>query len=384
MMGSDRNGSGGRGPAPWREPEPLSRAEMDDIDAMYARLGGTHYDLLGVTSTADRPAVRAAYFELMKRYHPDVYWERDLELYRPRVEAIFRELTVAFETLCDSRRRAEYDAALAARNAPPRPAAAPVSPPKTTGILRKPTTPPTGGSVPPRESGETPSARPPERPASASPGARPSEAPARRASDVPPGVDERVPRDITLQSLLRARGGHIAKQQRERVADLEERVQQAQMRNDVPEVIGLLREAVTLSPDDATLEQRLAQAEAEQAAVLVERLRNAARVHEKDRRWDAAVEAWIRASNERPSDLALLLAVVHASCEGHVDLPRAAEYARRATQLDPRCADAFALQARVFFLAGRMASARGAVDNALRIDPKHPAALDLASRIKAR
>ena len=134
----------------------------------------------------------------------------------------------------------------------------------------------------------------------------------------------------------------------------------------------------------AGLRARLAQAEAAASTVLFERYRNYARVCEKDQRWEPAVESWIRASDQRPDDVALLLSVVNASCEGLIDLPRAAEYARRATQLDPQSADAFALQARVFLLAGRMASARGAVENALRLAPSHAGAVELAKRLKLR
>lgn len=351
--------------------ESLSKLEMDDVDAMYERVGRTHYDVLGVSPSADRPAVRAAYFEHMKRFHPEVFWDRDLGLYRPRIEEIFRALTLAFEVLCDAQRRAEYDATLAALKAPPTLASNDALHVKTTGILRRPVEQEYAPAASPSAgSGETTRIQ--------------------RRSDPPkppehaPPPDEKVPREITLQSLMRSRSEHLAKQRRDRVTEIEERIRQAEVRNDAGEALSLLREAAMLAPHDGALAQRLQQAEAAASGVTFERYRNLARMCEKDKRWDAAVEAWLRASHERPDDVSLLLSVVHASCEGLVELQRAAEYARKATTLDPRNAEAFALQARVFFLAGRMASARGAVDAALRLAPTHEGALELARRLKTR
>lgn len=351
------------------ESEPLSKPEMDDVDLMYERVGRTHYEVLGVEPDANRPAVRSAYFNLAKRFHPDVYWDRDLGLYRPRIEEIFRAITVAFETLCDDHRRADYDRVLVALKAPPTLASNDAVRVTSTGILRRP-----------QELDQIDAAK--ARPADSVRAAPRIDAP--RTPEPPPMPEERVPKEITLQSLLRARGEHLAKQRRERIAAIEERVHAAEVRNDAGEALSLLREAATLAPGDASLKERLQQAEASASGLTFERYRNIARMCEKDKRWDAAVEAWIRASNERPDDVSLLLSVVGASCEGLIELPRAADYARRATALDPRNADAFALQARVFFLAGRMASARGAVENALRIAPSHAGAVELSKRLKSR
>ena len=355
-----------------QEPEPLTPIEMDAVDTTYGRLGNNHYELLGVSSDADRPTIRAAYFEQMKRFHPDVYWDRDLGLYRPRIEEIFRRLTTAFEVLCDGPRRAAYDQTLEALRAPPSKATNDVVRVTTTGIHRRPVE---LDAVAPKR--PTPLSLEAPRVAAKTPVAP------RPAVDVG-GVDERVPKEITLQSLMRSRSEHLAKQRRDRVSEIEERIKQAEVRNDAAEALTLLREAAALAPHDASIAERLQQAELASSGVAFERYRNLARICEKDKRWDAAVEAWIRASSERPSEVALLLAVVNASCEGLIDLPRAADYARRATAAEPKNADAFAALGRVFFLAGRLASARGAVESALRIDAKHAAALELARKLKIR
>ena len=76
--------------------------------------------------------------------------------------------------------------------------------------------------------------------------------------------------------------------------------------------------------------------------------------------------------------------MARASCDGNLDLRRAAEYARRATTIAPTNADAFALLARVFLLADRPASALGAAQSALKLDPTHALAASLARQLKQR
>jgi curved DNA-binding protein CbpA len=109
-----------------------------DIDAdrcrfiveVHARLPTmTYYEVLGVGPKDDKKAMKRAYFELVRTMHPDRYFGKRLGDYRPKMEAIFTRVTQAYETLTDPKRRAEYDAALAAEDAlrpTPRPAAATV------------------------------------------------------------------------------------------------------------------------------------------------------------------------------------------------------------------------------------------------------------------
>lgn len=364
------------------EPESLSAAEMDEIDAMHARLGENYYDFLGVPKGCDRVRLRSAYFEHMKRFHPDVYWERDLGLYRPRVEAIHQRLTRAFEVLSNDRRREEYDRALL-----PATAVAPERP-RSTGIMARPAAldpaaPPAGT----RAGGAVIPANPTPVPRTLSspvPRAIQTPVPRPKQTPVPQPMQTPVPREITMQSLLRGRSEHMMRERREQGSAFEDRIRQASIRNDRAEVLSLLRQAAAAAPDDAGLRARLEAAEAEASTTASERYATAARIHERDKRWGNAAEAWIKVASERPKDVAVLLAVVNASCEGLIDLQRAAEYGRRATLAAPGSADAFAALGRVFFLAGRMASARGAVESALKLDASHAAALDLARRLKVR
>ncbi|MBT9560730.1 MAG: DnaJ domain-containing protein [Myxococcales bacterium] len=64
------------------------------------------YGLLGVKPDADPGAIKAAYFDLVKRFHPD-----RLKLVAPGADAgrVFRELSTAYTALGDPARRAAYD-----------------------------------------------------------------------------------------------------------------------------------------------------------------------------------------------------------------------------------------------------------------------------------
>jgi DnaJ-class molecular chaperone len=64
-----------------------------------------YYVVLGVASNETEQGVRAAFHDLVKRYHPDRVG--------PSGAAAFREVMEAYETLGDPRRRSEYDDSLA-------------------------------------------------------------------------------------------------------------------------------------------------------------------------------------------------------------------------------------------------------------------------------
>ena len=60
------------------------------------------YKLLGVGRTASQAEIKKAYFQLAKRYHPDVNSS-------PEASRKFREVSGAYEVLKDPGSRAEYD-----------------------------------------------------------------------------------------------------------------------------------------------------------------------------------------------------------------------------------------------------------------------------------
>jgi len=77
----------------------------------------SYYEILGVGRTASAAEIRQAYLRLAKERHPDRFPD---PAERARAEAFFKELTGAFNTLGNDRKRAEYDVSLSRpKDAPP-------------------------------------------------------------------------------------------------------------------------------------------------------------------------------------------------------------------------------------------------------------------------
>lgn len=62
----------------------------------------TYYDILGVAPTATEEQIKQAYRKLARQFHPDVNNS-------PDAEARFKEINIAYATLSDSLKRADYD-----------------------------------------------------------------------------------------------------------------------------------------------------------------------------------------------------------------------------------------------------------------------------------
>lgn len=112
--------------------KPVETSEEVDLDPdrqryvldLYARLPGlSHYDLLRVTRHADKKAIKRAYFDLVGLIHPDRYFGKRLGSYKRRMEAIFGQVTRAYETLLSPDARSRYDQTLGEAAPPGQPAA---------------------------------------------------------------------------------------------------------------------------------------------------------------------------------------------------------------------------------------------------------------------
>lgn len=68
-----------------------------------------YFTLLGVSESATRDQVRRSYYNLVKKYHPDRFFEQDALLdLRDMVNALFQRISDAHETLCDEASKARY------------------------------------------------------------------------------------------------------------------------------------------------------------------------------------------------------------------------------------------------------------------------------------
>jgi curved DNA-binding protein CbpA len=67
-----------------------------------------HFTLLGVPPDSDRQTVKAAYFELCRRIHPDRHFRKRLGSFKARIDKVFHALRTAQQTLTDPAKREEY------------------------------------------------------------------------------------------------------------------------------------------------------------------------------------------------------------------------------------------------------------------------------------
>jgi tetratricopeptide (TPR) repeat protein len=102
--------------------DPATLAEAVDLDVerrkaiLYAEASladWTHWEVLGLPWNASVEAVRAAYIEQVKIFHPDRYPGKKLGSYRARLERVFRRVTEARDVLTSEERRADYTLATA-------------------------------------------------------------------------------------------------------------------------------------------------------------------------------------------------------------------------------------------------------------------------------
>ncbi|KHN79621.1 Mitochondrial protein [Toxocara canis] len=73
-----------------------------------------HYETLGVDRSADAKQIKAAYYELSKKYHPDRHTEAGE---KQNAAVKFQEVASAYEVLSSDEKRRAYDAALTRHHA---------------------------------------------------------------------------------------------------------------------------------------------------------------------------------------------------------------------------------------------------------------------------
>jgi tetratricopeptide (TPR) repeat protein len=68
-----------------------------------------YYSFLGLVPEADRKEIKAAYFTFSKRFHPDLFYGKELGSYKAIIEKVFLMINKANQTLSHKEKRAEYD-----------------------------------------------------------------------------------------------------------------------------------------------------------------------------------------------------------------------------------------------------------------------------------
>ncbi len=97
--------------------EPSSNQKLEDLETFLARVeaASTHYEVLSVNDTAAAEQIKNGYYTMARNYHPDRFHLQAETPLHARIGTAFARITQAYETLTDSKRRAAYDAKLAAQ-----------------------------------------------------------------------------------------------------------------------------------------------------------------------------------------------------------------------------------------------------------------------------
>ena len=90
--------------------------EAEDINRFLKRvsLANSHYEVLGIERNGPPDDLKAIYYNLARRFHPDRF-QRVEESLKLQVESAFARITQAYDVLRDARLRSSYDLKLAAK-----------------------------------------------------------------------------------------------------------------------------------------------------------------------------------------------------------------------------------------------------------------------------
>ncbi len=217
-------GSGTSDPAVKEKSIDEIREELDRMLANFRQCD--YYDVLQTVRRASSNDIKQAYYTLAKQYHPDRYRHSSDPEIREKLEAVFAQVSRAYDTLKDEKLRADYDRRLGASAAPPTPL-------PQVNVAPKAPRPPTPISRPVHGSASVPhtSSAPPPGPAAAAHDSAPLPAP---DEDHSSPVFQTPEADLTPQ------------QQGERFFQDGLRAYQER---DVLRAVHLFREAVRLSPE---------------------------------------------------------------------------------------------------------------------------------------
>ena len=282
-----------------------------------------YHELLGVAADADTRAIKKAYFQKAKRFHPDRYFRKNVGEFGPLVESCFKKLLEAYELLSDPATREEVQRAEKARAAktahPPTPEAPPVE---------------SGGASKPRMSG--------------------TEA-ARRLRRRMSGLQ----------------GHHKAKHERKQKAKSFFESGMTAFRSERwIEAAGSVRLAMAFDPANEVYREEF---------VTVQRKAHEERAQQLTRSADAALdlrdykvgfEALEEACYYRPFDAELAIRAARIAWQAIGDLRKAKELASSACELEPERADYHRVLGQIYKAADLMANAKRELEAAIRLDPK--------------
>lgn len=392
------------------------------LETFYRLDNITHYEILRVDASADKRAIKNAYFEIVNVFHPDRYFGKRLGAFKAKLERVFARLTEAHDALTRSGPRAEYDAYLAARHKTrlleqpdvgiqaqiqaiqrqiaeeargaeeARSAQASLGPGSASLVpgsaVPAPERSPSGSPSP--SSGSQPRL-PSQRPVDAEarkralarklggrhlsgplPAVTPSMAPASGRAE----IHERAAADLKRRLEQRVSAASVDRAERYLA-----NARQSLANKDPVSAATALRIAQSLVPDNPELASRLQQAQTEAESQLANHYLVQAEYEEREGRMPEAARSYARAILGSPSARTLERAA-YCALLASGDLRLAGDHARRAVAIAPEDAQARVTLARIYIAAGMKQSGLAEFERAATLAPKDDTIRDWIRRLK--
>jgi curved DNA-binding protein CbpA len=401
-------------------PADLEVAKKKEILQLFAQLDVlTYYELLGVEPNTEKKDLRHAYYARAPAYHPDKFFGKNLGTFKSKMEAVFGRLTVAYETLSNADRRAEYDSYLATQreiatmeqllhgpvvvdsSQPPRPASTPVA------SQPSPLAAPTVVSQPPPLAAPTVASQPPplavptvaptsKAPLASMPPRTPEEARARREalarklrSSLPPDAQRgsgappnSIPPETALKDLVRRRDAAMADGQRLQVRRYVDAAKAATEQKNLAAAANAYRLALATEPDNPELIRAYQEAARIASAALADGYLKQADYEARAGKWVDAARSYTRAAAGMPDDANVHEKAAQALLQAGGDMHAAVDLAQRAVSLAPKKLDPHLTLAEIYLHAGRGLLARREIDAAREIGPQDARIKELSKRLR--
>lgn len=407
------------------------------LDRFYELELRDHYALLGVPRDADKAAIKAAYFAVVARFHPDKHFGKRLGSFKPKLERVFARVTEAHDALTRKRTRQEYDEYLRtkertrafdrllrdeaqhaeelelarqrilaearslehAERAPP-PPAAPAEPlddgpdERTTPSPAPPlpeaaatnTAAPFAPPPVPNLAGDGSSPRPPVNPlqrrralARKLGGASVPPPPPEAVSPAPPPPEVSARR--TADDLRRLYTSRVSRTRDQHVDQYVTAAETALREKNTISATNALRIAISLAPEREDLVRRLAELEQQARVEMADGFLEQARYEEQEQHWEAAARSYHRASLGKPTARIHERAAYCLLAAGG-DPKQALEHARAAVSLAPTLASHRVTLARVYLAAAMRQSALAELERAQSLAPQDDTIKDWLKRIR--
>jgi curved DNA-binding protein CbpA len=400
------------------------------LDAFYRLDSVTHYQLLHIEPSADKRAIKNAYFEIVNVFHPDRYFGKRLGSYKAKLERVFTRLTEAHDALTRVAPRAEYDTYLASLNktraldqqganleaqvqaiqrqiedearaaeallaaASPLTASAfpslsaparSQSPVPERGPSPQASAPPSGGSQPRLQSQRPPDAEARKRALARKLGGRQlSGSMPAIAPSAPPSSDRAETSARAAEELKRRYEVRVRRAREERAERYLVNARQSLTSKDPISAANALRIAASLVPENQEMLARLNEAQNQAESLLSGHYLAQAQYEEREGRMAEAARSYARATAGSPDARTFERAAYCAlMAEGGLrDLRLAAEHARRAVALGADEVQSRVTLARIYVAAGMKQSGLAEFERAATLAPKDDTIRDWIQRLK--